>query len=258
MGIKRFIHISSINAKENPDTLFLPGGSEWLRTKWQGEQAVLQEFPDATIFRPCEMYGHADYFVNYYNSLMRLNFNYRQLALRKKGESTVRAPLWVSDLTTGIMNALDDPSTKGLTIEAMGPERFLQADLIDWMHEVMYKDPDLYEFRRKELLLSPVCIAKALACSYMPAALGLKYLRAPTLERLERSQLTEKSEGLPGLEDIGVELHKVTDKMVWELEFYRAFKFREFAREADRPVIHPLHPITGMEESQLEAKNEQA
>ena len=70
--------------------------------------------------------------------------------------------------------------------------------------------------------------------------------------------MTEKSEGLPGLEDIGVELHKVTDKMVWELEFYRAFKFHEFAREADRPVIHPLHPITGMEESQLEAKNEQA
>ena len=117
---------------------------------------------------------------------MRLNFNYKQLALWKKGESTVRAPLWVSDLTTGIMNALDDPSTKGLTIEAMGPERFLQADLLDWMHEVMYKDPDLYGYRRKDMLISPVCIAKALACSFMPASLGMKYLRAPTLERLER------------------------------------------------------------------------
>jgi NADH dehydrogenase (ubiquinone) 1 alpha subcomplex subunit 9 len=63
MGVKRFVHISSINAKENPQTLFLPGGSEWLKTKWQGEMAVLEEFPDATIFRPVEMYGSPDHLV---------------------------------------------------------------------------------------------------------------------------------------------------------------------------------------------------
>ena len=73
-----------------------------------------------------------------------------------------------------------------------------------------------------------------------------------------QSQLTEKSEGLPGLEDIGVELHKVGDKMPWELDFYRAFKYHEFRREADKPIIHPLNAITGMEENQLEAKNSQA
>jgi len=255
MGVKRFIHISSINAKENPDSLFLPGGSNWLRTKWQGEQAVLQEFPDATIFRPCEMYGHGDHFTAYYNTPMRMALSKRHMAFWNKGESTVRSPLWVQDLTTGIMNALDDPSTKGMTIEAMGPERFLQADLIDWMHEVMYKDPYLYEWRRLNMLFSPVTIGKAIAMSFLP--IGNKWMRSPTLERLERSQLTEKSEGLPGLEDIGVKLHTVTDKMVFELEFYQAFQYHEFTREADRPVINPLHPITDIEEKALEAKNQQ-
>ena len=186
---------------------------------------------------------------------MRNAYSYKKLALWNKGASSVRAPLWVSDLTTGIMNALDDPSTKGMTIEAMGPERFLQADLIDWMHEVMYKDPDLYKFKRINLMFSPYTFAKAVAGSYLP--IGQKWLRAPTLERLERSQLTEKSEGLPGLEDIGVKLHTVTDKMVFELDFFRAFKYHEFTREADRPVIHPLHPIPALEEKALEAKNQQ-
>merc|ERR1712111_248151 len=84
-----------------------------------------------------------------------------------------------------------------------------------------YKDPYLYEWRRLNMLFSPVTIGKAIAMSFLP--IGNKWMRSPTLERLERSQLTEKSEGLPGLEDIGVKLHTVTDKMVFELEFIRPF-----------------------------------
>ena len=43
--------------------VFLPGGSEWLRTKWHGEQAVLEEFPDATIIRSTDVYGLDDSFL---------------------------------------------------------------------------------------------------------------------------------------------------------------------------------------------------
>ena len=43
--------------------VFLPQGSEWLRTKWQGEQRVLEEFPDATIIRATDVYGKGDNFV---------------------------------------------------------------------------------------------------------------------------------------------------------------------------------------------------
>ena len=41
----------------------MPGGSNFLKTKREGERAVLAEFPDATIFRPSEMYGHGDHLV---------------------------------------------------------------------------------------------------------------------------------------------------------------------------------------------------
>ena len=49
------------------------------------------------------------------------------LAMWKKGTETHRSPLFVEDLTSGIMAALDDPATQGQIIEAMGPDKFLQV-----------------------------------------------------------------------------------------------------------------------------------
>jgi hypothetical protein len=68
---------------------------------------------------------------------------------------------------------------------------------------------------------------------------------------LSQSQLTEESEGLPGLPELGVKLHRVEQKMPWELDMYRAFRFHEYFKEEDKPVIHPLVPLSRMEEKQL-------
>jgi hypothetical protein len=39
--------------------------------------------------------------------------------------------------------------------------------------------------------------------------------------------------------------------MPWELDMYRAFRFHEYFKEEDKPVIHPLVPLSRMEEKQL-------
>ena len=43
--------ISIYISRAEPERAFLPRGSEWLRTKYAGELAVRDQFPDATIFR---------------------------------------------------------------------------------------------------------------------------------------------------------------------------------------------------------------
>lgn len=62
-GVERFIHLSALNASEYPEPLILKNGSQFLASKYRGEQAVLEEFPDATIFRPADIYGQEDRFL---------------------------------------------------------------------------------------------------------------------------------------------------------------------------------------------------
>ena len=47
-------------------SVFLADGSEWLKSKWKGERAVLEEFPDATIIRSVDFYGPADKFLDHF------------------------------------------------------------------------------------------------------------------------------------------------------------------------------------------------
>ena len=67
-----------------------------------------------------------------------------------------------------------------------------------------------------------------------------------------QTQLTDEVLGLPSLEDLGVKLNKVTDEMPWVLDPHRAFRYHTYYSLADRPVIHPLKPISGLEERAME------
>lgn len=56
-NVPRLIHVSHINAA--PDS-----PSELYRTKWEGERAVRDAFPEATIVRPGHMFGAEDWLLN--------------------------------------------------------------------------------------------------------------------------------------------------------------------------------------------------
>lgn len=62
-GVKRFIHVSALNCSENPQEFMVKGGSKFLKSKWESEQRVLEEFPTAVIFRPADIYGQEDRFL---------------------------------------------------------------------------------------------------------------------------------------------------------------------------------------------------
>ncbi len=50
---------------------------------------MLEEFPDATIFRPTELYGPADVFIRHYWKWGRMGLG-GHLPLWKKGEETAK------------------------------------------------------------------------------------------------------------------------------------------------------------------------
>lgn len=247
-GVKRFIHISHVNAKENPDKVFLPKGSAWLKSKWHGEQAVLTEFPDATIIRSVDTYGDGDYFLSYYNQSGRYSYR-NKLPLWKSGNATVKQPLHAYDLVSGIMSAVNDPTTVGKIYEAYGPDRILLADLMDWMHDVMDKYNEDWEYRRVDLRFHFAPVLKSLIVQSLP--MGQKWLRALTLDKLERTHVTDEPQGLPNLEDLGVSPVKVEEMMPYELELYRAFQFHRYLPDAPRPTIMPLVTLSRLDEKEL-------
>jgi len=253
-GVKDFIHISSLNAREKPKRLFMPKPSNFLKTKWLGEKAVLEEFPDATIIRAADMFGTGDHYAEYYCKWWRTGWDGANMPLWKKGNYAVKAPLHISNMADAIMACLDNPSAKGVTFEAYGPERFLLADLVDWMHEVMHKSPEDWGYKRTDIRLD---IKPLVLCAIMQnLPVGLRSLRAPTLDKLERSMMTDEVLGLPSIEDLGVKLNKVKDEMPWVLDPFRAFRFHTYYSLADRPKIHPLEPITGYQERSLQKELE--
>lgn len=64
-GVKRFIHVSALNACENPKPHIYKQGSQFLRSKYLSELAVREEFPNAVIFRPSDIYGQEDRFLRF-------------------------------------------------------------------------------------------------------------------------------------------------------------------------------------------------
>lgn len=118
MGVERFIHMSALNASPNPEAILLDSGSGYLRSKYFSELAVREEFPEATIVRPSDIYGSEDRFLRLYASNWRHQM--RGVPLWRNGEATEKQPVYVSDVAQAIVNIARDPDTAGKVYQAIG------------------------------------------------------------------------------------------------------------------------------------------
>lgn len=108
-GVPRLVHVSGYNANvDSPSTFYA--------TKALGEQAVLEEYPDATIVRPGPLYGMEDNFLNYLGNQFRLfTVNHMKEQL---------SPVHVQDVAAALEKIGFDDSTTGRLFELNGPESF--------------------------------------------------------------------------------------------------------------------------------------
>lgn len=117
-NVKRLIHVSALNSTPTPEAHFISGGSNFLKTKYAGELAVREEFPEATIIRPAWMYGVIDKFLWYYCQFYRRSL--RRLAVPNGGYGIYKTPVSMSDVAQGIVNAITDEESIGRTYDAVG------------------------------------------------------------------------------------------------------------------------------------------
>jgi len=117
-GEHRVVHVGALGASATAP-------SRYLRSKAAGEAVLHAAELALTVFRPSVIFGEHDRFLNLFAALQGV-FPVMPLA----GASARFQPVWVEDVATAIVRALDDASTVGRTFEAVGPEVLTLADLV--------------------------------------------------------------------------------------------------------------------------------
>lgn len=209
MGVERLIHLSAMNVAPNPEPMFYKNGSQFLKSKYYGELAVLEEFPNATIIRPADMYGQADHFLWYYQHFWRRQLH--NLPVWKKGEKTVKAPVFGGDVAQAIVNAARDPQSAGRIYQGVGPHRYRLSEILDYFHRVWHRDNYIWQYKRTDLRYDPFFQLKVWATETFRIANPIGELHR---ERVEREYVDDAIlEGVPTLEDLGVTLTVMEDQV---------------------------------------------
>ena len=118
-GVRRLLHMSALGADPK-------GPSMYLRSKGDGERAAqASSLVETTVLRPSVVFGREDRFLNLFAHMARW------LPVLAVGRAGTRfQPVWVADVASAIVNALDSAETYGRTYELCGPRIYTLRELV--------------------------------------------------------------------------------------------------------------------------------
>ena len=178
-GVKALVHVSAIGASVNSP-------SAYGRTKAEGEAAVREAFPDATVIRPSLVFGPEDELTNRFAGMARLPL-LPVIAAKRNFQ-----PVYVRDLGQAIATAALEPRRfAGRTYEIGGPQVMSMVDL----------NRAILELTGQKLDLMPVPDLFGNLLSYLGFLPGAPLTRDQWL-MLQRDNVP--SGDLPGLEAFGI------------------------------------------------------
>lgn len=182
-GVRRLVHVSAIGADPQAESLYA-------RSKAQGEAAVREAFPQATILRPSIVFGPEDQFFNRFAGMARV-----LPILPLVGGETRFQPVYVGDAADAVAAALDQPEAAGRTYELAGPRAATFRALMEYMLGVIR--------RRRRIVEVPQGLARLQAS--LTGWLPNPPLTRDQLLLLRKDNLP--SPGSPGLRELGIEPH---------------------------------------------------
>lgn len=120
LGIKRLLHMSSLRAA-------VDAPSQYLRSKAVGEAEVMaaNSHLNVTIFKPSIIFGRGDSFINLFASLIK----YLPFVLLAKPNAKFQ-PIWVEDVASCFVKALENRTTYGQIYELAGPKVYTFRELV--------------------------------------------------------------------------------------------------------------------------------
>lgn len=151
LKVPTLLHMSALGA--NKESL-----SRYASTKARGEEAVLNYFPHATIFRPSVIFGSEDKFLNKFAE-MALFSPFLPLI---GGGKTRFQPIYVGDVAESIQKASLQKEARGHICELGGPVIYTFSELMKFLLKTIH--------RKRFLLPLPFNLAKVIAMltQYLP------------------------------------------------------------------------------------------
>lgn len=140
-GVKQFIHVSALGVDKAVQ-------SNYARTKFNGEKAVLAAFPGAVIVRPSIIFGVEDQFFNRFAKVASIA---PALPLIGGGKTKFQ-PVYVNDVAEAIVRIIENGGYQGAVFELGGAKTYSFRELMEFV---------LKATGRKRFLVSiPVPFAK--------------------------------------------------------------------------------------------------
>ncbi len=132
-GVRRFIYISALGAREN-------ARSRYHKTKWEAERAVITSGMEYVIFRPSIMIGEGGEFIKMLSKIVR----WAPIIPIIDGESKVQ-PIYVENTVDCIIRSLTDPKTTNRIFEIAGPDQITYKELFLTLMDVLDIDNPTFQ-----------------------------------------------------------------------------------------------------------------
>jgi NADH dehydrogenase len=121
-GVERLVHLSAIGADASSP-------SAYARTKAQGEEAVREAMPMATILRPSIVFGPEDAFFNRFAQMAETS----PILPLVGGGKTRFQPVFVGDVAQAAGVAVSEARARGRTYELGGPGVYSFKELLQFL-----------------------------------------------------------------------------------------------------------------------------
>lgn len=126
-GGARLVHVSALGADPDSD-------SAYARSKAEGEAAVFEARPEASVLRPSVIFGPDDGFFNRFASLARL-----LPVLPLAGAETRFQPVYVGDVAEAVARAAEGAGPGGRVYELGGPQVRTLRELVAYVLEATHR-----------------------------------------------------------------------------------------------------------------------